>query len=236
MLDEEKFIKRAKITACCLAGWAVLCICMFFYYAVIAKNKYINLGNKLARRELVYYPQRSRIVDKNDVPLAWSEKYYDLYFNNLTGSPGRIKSIFAKVKEKLPKAEEPCYYGFQSLMYRGLTPEQILSLKKLVDLFQELQITPRLKRITIDNSEVKKLIGRVKAIDGRLQGYSGLEKQYNDVLSGEPGKYRIMIDRNKKWIEGSGKSIKMAVPGKDVRLPFTLEEIRQGKIYETGRD
>jgi cell division protein FtsI/penicillin-binding protein 2 len=147
-----------------------------------------------------------------------------------------MKAVYLKVREKLPDAEEPCGYSFQSLMYRGLTPEDILSLEKLVALFQELQITPRLKRITLDESEVKKIIGRVKIVEGRLKGYSGVEKDYDDVLSGEPGKYRIMVDRNKNWIKDSGKSLKMAVPGKDVRLPFTLEEIRQGKIYETGRN
>ena len=99
MLNDEKFKKRADIIILLLALWAVICAAMFFYYAVIAKEKYISLGNKLARRELSYYPERARILDKNGIVLAWSEKYYDLYYNDLTGSPERSKAIFKKVKK-----------------------------------------------------------------------------------------------------------------------------------------
>jgi len=227
MLDNKKFKTQAAIIVLCLALWAVICIAMFFYYAVIAKTKYIKLGNKIALRELLYYPERSRILDKNDVVLVWSEKYYDLYYNDLTGSPKRIEVIYGKVKKIFPYAKKPSSDIVHSIMLRKLQPTQILSLEKSIYLFQELQITPRIERKVVDYPKIRAYIGKVKLVRGQLVGISGLEKNYNDILSGTPGKYRIMLDRNKNWIKNSGKSIKLATPGKDIKLNLTLEEIRK---------
>ncbi|MFA7184133.1 MAG: hypothetical protein WC082_04535 [Victivallales bacterium] len=229
MLDDRKFKKRADIIVLSLASWAVICIAMFFYYAVIARDNYIYLGNKLAQRDLSYYPERAKIIDKNGVVLAWSEKYFDLYYNNLTDSPERLNLIYQAVKKVIPKAVRPSPDKMQSMILRSLRPPQILNLEELIYLYQELQITPRLERKVVDYPKVRVLVGQVKFVKGRLVGISGLEKKYDTVLSGAPGKYQIMLDRNKNWIKNSGRSINMAVPGKDVKLDSSVEEIRKGK-------
>jgi cell division protein FtsI/penicillin-binding protein 2 len=229
MLDRNKFKKQADIIILCLAVWALICIAMFFYYSVIAKEKYISLGNKIARRELLYYPERSKILDKNGVVLAWSEKYYDLYYNNLTDSPKRIEIIYGRIINIFPYAKKPSPNEIHSILLRAIQPNQILALEKSIYLYQELQITPRVERKVVDYPNVQANVGKVKFVKGQLVGISGLEKLYNKILSGTPGKYKIMLDRNKNWIKNSGKSIKLAMPGKDIQLDFTLEEIRKGK-------
>lgn len=225
MLDKKSFKKQADIIILCLAAWAVVCIAAFFYYAVIARTEYISLGNRIASRELLYYPERSRILDKNGVILAWSEKYYDLYYNNLTGSGKRMEVIYEKVKKTLPNIQKPAANEVHAVMLRDLQPRQILALEKAVYLFQELQIQPRIERKVVDYPEIRDYVGKVRFEKGRLIGDSGLEKIYNKVLSGKPGRYRIMLDRNKNWIKNSGKSIKLATPGNDIKLDLTLEEI-----------
>lgn len=227
MLDNKKFKKQADIIILLLMFWAIICTAMFFYYAVIAKAKYIKLGNKIARRELLYYPERSKILDKDGIVLAWSEKYYDLYYNDLTGSPKRSAMIYKRIKSIFPKTQKPSSKSVHSIILHSLRPEQILALEKSICLFQELHITPRIERKVVDYPKVKAHIGQVKIIKGQLVGISGLEKLYNAVLSGTPGKYRIMLDRNKNWIKNSGQSIKLAAPGKDIKLKLTLEEIRK---------
>ena len=227
MLNKKNFSIQANIVILCLALWAVMCIAMFFYYAVIAKDKYISLGNRIARRELLYYPERSRILDKNDVVLAWSEKYYDLHYNNLTGSPKRASMIYARIKLSFPNAQKPSSDSLQSIIIHSLQPKEILALERSVYLFQELQITPRIERKVVNYPKIQNYIGQVKLVKGHLVGISGLEKIHNKTLSGTPGRYRIMLDRNKNWIKNSGKSIKLATPGKDIKLHLTLEEIRK---------
>jgi cell division protein FtsI/penicillin-binding protein 2 len=226
MLDNRKFKKRADIIVLSLATWAVICIAMFFYYAVIARDRYIYLGNKLAQREFPFYPERAKIIDENGVVLAWSEKYFDLYYNNLTGSPERIDLIYHAVKKVLPQAVSPSPEKEHSLMLRSLRPPQVSNMEKLVYLYQELQINPRLERKVVDYPQVRALIGQVKHVKGRLVGISGIEKKYDSVLSGAPGKCRIMLDRNKNWVKNSA-NIQKAIPGRDVKLDLSLEEIRK---------
>ena len=63
-----------------------------------------------------------------------------------------------------------------------------------------------------------------------LRGTSGCEKYFDKVLSGKPGKYTIMLDRNKNWIPGTFSQIAKAVSGSDVRLPYSVEEIRASNL------
>lgn len=229
MLDNRKLKKQADIVMLCLAVWALMCLAMFFYYSVIAKEHYIKLGRRIASRELVYYPERSKILDKNGVVLAWSEKYYDLYYNNLTGSPKRIEIIYERIQNIFPNAKKPSCKKFQSIMLRSLQPKQIVDLKRATYLYQELQIDPRIERKVVDYPNIQIQIGQVKLIKRQFIGISGFEKIYNQALSGTHGRFKIMLDRNKNWIKNSYKSIKLAQKGKDVRLKLTIEELRKGQ-------
>ena len=227
MLDNRKLKKQANIVMLCFAIWALMCLAMFFYYSVIAKEHYIKIGNQISSRELLYYPERSRILDKNGIVLAWSEKYYDLYYNNLTGSPKRINIIYERIKNVFPDTRKPSCEKFQSIMLRSLNPKQIMALENSICLYQELQITYRIERNVVNYPNVKAQIGQVKLIKKQFSGVSGFEKIYNQTLNGTHGRFKIMLDRNKNWIKNSYKSIKLAEKGKDVRLKFTLEELRK---------
>lgn len=227
MLDRENFKKRAKIVFSIILIWTAICTVAFFYYSIIAREKYIKLGNKLARRELSYYPERGRILDKDGIVLAWSQKHYDLHFNNLVDSPARTEQIYKRVAKIIPEAKPPKAGSVHSLMLRAIKPEQLLALEQLIYLYQELQVSPRIERKVVDYPEVRAKIGKVKYVSGRLIGISGYEKKFNRLLSGTPGKFKVMLDRNKNWIKNSGKSIKMAIPAKDLVLPYSLEEIRK---------
>jgi penicillin-binding protein 2 len=227
MLDKEKFNKRAVIVIAFLALWAMICIAAFFYYAVIAKDKYIKLGNKIACRELLYYPERAKILDKNGITLAWSEKYYDLYYNNLTDSKQRAEILSNRVEEILPMAKEISSTKIQSIIFQSLSPKQISSLETLIYSFQELEIKTRLERKSVNYPQIQAQIGKVKYIKGRLVGIDGFEKEHDKILSGDPGKYKIMLDRNKNWIKNSFKILQTATPGKNVKLSLSLDEMRK---------
>ncbi|MBU8902834.1 MAG: hypothetical protein KOO69_08845, partial [Victivallales bacterium] len=157
-----------------------------------------------------------------------SEKYYDLYYNNLTGSPKRINIIYERIKNVFPDARKPSCKKLQSIMLRSLHPKQIMALENSICLYQELQITYRIERNVVNYPNVKAQIGQVKLIKKQFSGISGFEKNYNQTLNGTHGRFKIMLDRNKNWIKNSYKSIKLAEKGKDVRLNFTIEELRKG--------
>ena len=221
-----KLEKRAKTLILLIAAWTIICISTFFYYAVIARKKYIKLGNKIASRELKYYPIRSKILDKNGVVLAWTEKYYDLYFIDITGCPARKNEICKKTKKLLPSVTAPEGDELHYVMFRGLQPKQILLLEELIRSFTELQIRPRTERKVVNYPKVKVHIGEVKYISGRLVGVSGIEKLHDEILSGTPGKFNVMLDRHKNWIKQSVRKVNLSKRGEDIRIKLSIEEIR----------
>ena len=85
-------------------------------------------------------------------------------------------------------------------------------------------VTP--ERIAVNIPEVREKIGATQLKNGELYGVSGWEKSYDTLLRGTPGKYEVMLDRRRRWIDSSWKLVTPAVPGKDVKVPFRLEEIR----------
>ncbi len=63
-----------------------------------------------------------------------------------------------------------------------------------------------------------KRIGEVRLVDGQLEGISGYEKQYNQLLKGEDWIYEVMLDRRHQFIEKTFKEINPMKPGTDVHL------------------
>ena len=60
----DNFKKRASRLLWCILIWAILASCWLFYYSVFARQKYIELGNKIAVRQGVYYAGRGSLIDE----------------------------------------------------------------------------------------------------------------------------------------------------------------------------
>lgn len=60
-----------------------------------------------------------------------------------------------------------------------------------------------------------------------LRGVSGLEKEFDFLLRGTPGRYRVMLDRARNWVESSWKLETEPVPGHEVRLFRTVDELER---------
>ncbi|MHB9138943.1 MAG: hypothetical protein ACYC4Q_06030, partial [Victivallaceae bacterium] len=100
-------------------------------------------------------------------------------------------------------------------------------LEPLLTKFPDLKIFPRTVRKVVDYAEVRSYIGHVELKDGRATGLSGIEKECDCDLTGTMGIYEVMLDRHKNWVPGTWKLKNKAVPGKDVKLDLTLEEIKK---------
>ncbi|MCP3966130.1 MAG: hypothetical protein GY750_06865 [Lentisphaerae bacterium] len=226
-MDEIRiFKKRAVAVLILLVLWAAAAAGAFLHYALLNREKYIKLGNKIAFRRGTFYLSRSKILDRNGIVLAWTEKYYDLSYLDLSGSNKRRTIIIDYLKEILPELLPEKISENIWLLYAGLPPHTIPKLVPLLSIYHELKITPRHERCIVAYPEVKKFIGTVEHAGGHLEGISGIEKKYNDILNGEPGEYTVMLDRHKNWIKGSWKLTKKAQPGKNVKLKLSLEDIR----------
>ena len=174
-------------------------------------------------------PVRGRIVDRDGVPLAWNEKYFDLYY--IPAGSGRIAaSRWEALREIVPELEEqppePGVSG-RTLLRRNLSVDQLLKLEFLVKGNPSLRILPRLERITVSSPRIRSLIGSVTSDGLELRGVSGLEKEFDFLLRGTPGRYRVMLDRARNWVESSWKLETEPVPGHEVRLFRTVDELER---------
>ncbi|QSH40816.1 hypothetical protein P0136_11290 [Lentisphaerota bacterium ZTH] len=226
MDDNRIFQKRALAILIILVLWAAAAAGAFLHYALLKRDKYIRLGNRIAFRRGTFFLSRGKVIDCNGIVLAWTEKYYDLLYFDLSGSEARRQKIFNYINEIMPGSLPEQTSENVWLVYLGMPPRVIPRLVPLLSRYHELKITPRHERCIVAYPEVKKYIGQVKETDGHLTGISGIEKKYDHILNGAAGEYTVMLDRHKNWIKGSWKLTRKAVPGKNVKLKLSLEEIR----------
>ena len=88
-----------------------------------------------------------------------------------------------------------------------------------------LKILSRLERITVNSPAVRHLLGKVEERDGVLCGISGLELEHDARLRGEPGRFEVLLDRYRHWMERSWKLLAEPLPGEDVQLNESVTEL-----------
>ncbi len=195
------------------------------YYSVIQRDKYLALGNRMALRLGKLQAPRGRILDRNGVVLAWSEKYFDLFLVNPSTDNIEQEMMMKEVRMAVPDCEPEVVDETTWLLKANLSPFQLLGLEQLLRGYPELQVIPREERLVVDYPEVRKIIGQVGLREEVMAGQSGAEKEYNVELTGVPGEYEVMLDRRRNWIAGTWKLLVPAIPGEDVKLDFALSEL-----------
>lgn len=224
----KTFKLRLIILLIVLLSWGGTTAGALFYYGILHRDKYLELGNRLALREGTYEAPRGRLLDRNGTPLAWTEKYFDLYLVNPSVEQIAHEALIKAVRGAVSDCEPETVDENTWLLKLNLSPQQMLALERLLRSYPELKIRSRLERIVVEYPEIRKLIGQV-AYDGEImRGVSGAEKEYDVELSGTPGKYEVMLDRRRNWIPGTWKLHVPAIAGKDIRLKFTVAEITGG--------
>ena len=221
-MSEEiyNFKKRSKILLYFFAIWMTLIILCFLYFSVGNNKKYIEFRNKIAYKEQTTLSARGSILDKNRIPIAWSERKYDLYFKTSNKKDNIVKKVF-NIIDILPKN------AGSNLIKKNLLPSEIQNLKPLMQQSNFILIKPRLERKYVDLPNVRKLIGEVQRINNLTIGISGLEKEYDNILRGVNAKSVIMFDRSGKMLTKSMKVIQELKNGKDVILDKTINELNE---------
>ncbi len=224
----KTFKLRLIILLIILLSWGGTTAGALFYYSVLHRDKYLALGNRLALREGSYAAPRGRLLDRNGTPLAWTEKYFDLYLVNPQVEQVTHEVLIKEVREVVPDCEPETVDETTWLLKLNLSPLQMVGLERLLRSYPELKIRPRLERIVVDYPEIRKLIGLVVYDGEAMKGVSGVEKEYDRELAGTPGRYEVMLDRRRNWIPGTWKLLVSAAAGEDVHLKFSVDEIVGG--------
>jgi cell division protein FtsI/penicillin-binding protein 2 len=153
---------------------------------------------------------RGTICDSSGNRLAWSEKYYDLVFSGTLW-----KEEVEELRSLLPDRQIPADYPHGFTIYK-LTPNEMLALDRAVKRMPSLQIRSRVERVIVNGTGLKELIGELDPATGR--GISGWEKEFDKQLAGSDGSFRVLLDRNGRWIENTWEIREMPRRGNDVQV------------------
>lgn len=223
MMKSFKF--RLLVLSAVLLAWGGMTAGALLYYSVVQCERYLELGNRLALRHGTFQAPRGRILDRNGVVLAWTEKYYDLFLLNPPSGDIANDAMIRKVRDIVPDCEPETIDRSSWLLKANLSPNQLLGLEQLLHRYPELQVIPREERLVVDYPEIRRLIGEIGYRRDVMYGVSGAEREYDVELAGTPGEYEVMLDRRRNWITGTWKLLVPAIPGDDVKLNVALSEL-----------
>ena len=203
-----------------ILSWAGLCL-RLFHVQVLNGEHYQKTVVKQSQKKQEISPTRGNIFDRKNRPLTRNIIHYTLSANpsmvtNKDGLAKEISTRTGKPKEVyLKKLNSNSKFEY---LERDLQREELGSLETTS--FEGLNLERKFRRYYPHNHIAAQLIGFTNLDD---DGISGIEKDFNDYLTGAPG----WIYKTKGWSgkiqHKSGMPFKKPVDGSNIQLTIDLE-------------
>lgn len=223
-MNEQTLRNRTAVVVGLLALWLTAAMTRNAFLAGPGRARHLEAGRKIALHTGDFHLPRARLLDRDGVPLAWSEKYFDLVWDAPLALPPPPR-IMAMLKVILPGVEHRAFdQPAPVMLQRNLSPAQLVQLQEALRNCPELKIRVRAERIAVGAPELRARLGETAFDGSRQYGVSGEELRHDAVLAGTPGRYEVMLDRYRNWIDDTWKIIREARPGVDVKLDFSIAE------------
>ena len=219
---------RLSILVSVFGIWIFLCALLLARSTVFRRDELRKKSEKISWRTGVIPVLRGRILDKTGLPLAWTEAERDAVLEAVPGTIRVREALFREIGEIIPPPEPGGDTGpLPRVMIRNLTPGQMEKWAKLVRRYPAfVSIRTRILRKRVEYVSVRNTLGECAADENGVQtGISGLEKEYEPILAGRPGRFRVMLDRQGRWMADSLRIEDGGEPGKDVTLKTSLQEM-----------
>ena len=202
-----------------LAASAVILLLFVARMAMLAGafgRNYRSESSRISEKKGEISAIRGRIFDEKEDVLVWSERCYDLTLDarNMTEQRYRVirkayRKLFAG--DNMPELQT----GVLQVIKYNLTADELARADELSSSCSEFNVELRWERF---HKEFINEIGEVRQVNGMECGISGLEKEYDHLLRGQPGKFTVMLDRHGKWINHTFRIVTPPVAGKDIYL------------------
>ena len=221
----QKIKTRAKILVFFFLAWAATLGAYIFHYTVVARDGYRQQSRDLSEREGWLPAMRGRILDKDGRPLAWSTRHYDLRVRDSQThlSVKRKTALMTILSRHIPGLSCDDLVPGRTIK-KDLTPAEIQKIGELIGPIPELAIMPKFERYTVDYPAAKEFIGRTESKDSVCVGVAGVERDRDAELNGQDGSFRVMVDKQGRWVAGTWRLLREMSPGKDIRLDCAIEE------------
>ncbi len=248
---------RIKIILVLFGLFWIILISRLYYLSIKSNRYYEELALQNVIKTEYLLPNRGEIRDINNTLLAVSKLGFSISLKAhlsrkkkvaLNENLKIIKSYFPKLnieklKSKYLKNDSP--YNHKPIKLVSFIPydEMILHIVKLAK-YEDIVIKPSSKRFYPNATTVSHIVGYVSKANERdikedevvkmtsVAGKIGIEKQYNKILEGEPGKRILKVTASNKPIEAlfesrpKSKNITLTI---DMRVQKYIESLFKGK-------
>jgi len=236
----KSFFRRSIFVGMLMILISGVLVWRLVYFQILDPERYVAIGANQRMKTEEVVAQRGSILDRNGVDLALSVPRRSLIANtNYVKDPVQTAKALVQViggdltdlENKLSSGKQ---YVYLSRQVEDRLVEAVLSLK-LSGIFTEQEQS----RVRPDGDAVLAIIGRTD-IDGK--GISGLEKSYDEYLSGENGLKTVERGPRGSTIPGGeyywepAKNGETIVSTLDRSLQFEAEKILISGVDRTGAE
>ena len=206
-----------------MLGFLALCGLALFYRAVdlhVFEQEFLaEQGDARTIRFETLDAHRGVIMDRHGVPLAVSAPVETVYADPryLSLTTAQTKALaealgvdYAWLVKKLERNKQRHFIYLK----RKMSPHEVAQVLALN--LDGIYSKREYKRYYPAGEVAAHVVGFTN-ID--KHGQEGIELSYDEWLSGEPGKRRVLKDRKQRVIKDFG-AVKVAKPGKDIKLSF----------------
>ena len=238
----NKFFERRYVIGGIFVAIMLVLLARLFYIQII-DDKYLLYANKNVIRTFIQFPDRGPILDRNGKILVENSLVYDI-----SVTPNDVKPFdtveFCKLigidrAEFNKQFQKAIKYGrsVQSPFEKQLSPQLYASLQERLSEFPGFSVFRHSVRAYPDSTAAQFLgyIGEVQDDEipkgsggyyrpGDYIGFTGVEKAYENVLRGQRGVTKMMVDSRgmQKGSYANGAYDTVAVPGE--RLTSSLDK------------
>lgn len=253
--DLSQVIKRSKITFYLLGLILFLILVFYWKIQVFDYEKYWKMAEANRLRELVIPAPRGLILDRQKVVLADNLPSFKVSLireaiKDYQETIDRLSLFLGIDKEELKNRIERYRFlpAFEPVVIKdNLKLEEVAVIEARKEEFPELRLEVEPKRFYPFGETAAHLLGYLQEVSvdeikaypekqwhgGEMVGKAGLEKQYNDYLTGQDGKLVEMVDslgHSKGEVNRieprKGKDLILSI---DFDLQKRAEELLQGK-------
>jgi len=241
--DLSRIIKRSKATLYLLILILFLLLLFYWKIQVLDHEKYWKMAEANRLRELTILAPRGLILDRQRVVLADNSPGFKVSLiregiKDYQSVIDRISSLLEIDKEELKNRIERYRFlpAFEPVVIKdNLRLDEVALIEARKEEFPELRLEVEPKRFYPFDQAAAHLLGYLQEVSvdeikanperrwhgGEMVGKAGLEKQYNDYLTGQDGKLVEMVD-SLGYSRGEVNRIEPQ-KGKDLILPIDFD-------------
>ncbi len=196
-------------------AWIGIIILRLFFLQVIKHEHYITRANKQRQSVVTLYPERGPILDRKNRQLAISIEEASVYgITEEMKNPEEVIEAIGEIvnvnaKDVLSHTENKSFFWIA----RKIPQEKAEAIKRLE--LSGVYFTSESRRYYPNKNLASHLLGFV-GMDNK--GLSGVEYQYEHVITGIPGKLFALRDAKRRLLMTGGNSILSPSSGRTLQL------------------